>query len=715
MHRFLSVVLPVTGLLLAQAVPVRRQPGAPIPPSPNDIQFPPLNPLKIPPVTRYTLANGITVFLVQDHELPVVHAEAIIRAGDRWDPPEKAGLATLTGEVMRTGGTAARGGDELDRELDRLGASVEMSVGQDATSASVFVLKQDTEKGLAILGDILRNPVFPQDKLDLLKTTLRASIARRNDDAGDIHSRETARLLHGRSSPYSLQPEYATLNAIRREDLVAFHTQYFQPEGLILGVWGDFTEAEMKPRIEKIFGSWPRRGNPKPPVPAVDVAGQGKGVHLLKKDDVVQSNVAFAFLVGRADHPDHASLTVMTRILGGGFGSRLFDSVRTSAGLAYNAGASYASEFDHAGSWRATASTKSETTAQLLELMQREMARMKQAEVTDIELQRAKDALLKGEAFDYDSTTKIISRLMNYEYFGYPADFLTRNREAIAKVSKADVLRVAKQYLDQDKFLTVVLGNPAKFDKPLSSFGPVTDVDYSIPEPKAEPAPPPAVDTEARGKDLLTKARQAHGGTALSSVQDYWAKFDMAMVTPQGEMVFKSEATVSLKGKSLMKMVAPMGEVQQGFDGNIVWLKTPQGVQEMPAAVAQARTAGAREMIPLLRNFDEPGYRTQALGSTKLDNKEVEAVLVANDQLNLQVKVFVDPATGLLAGKSYVGQTMGGPPGEMVESYSDIREVGGIKIPFRIVGNREGKRAVEQRLSEIKINTGVSDTAFAKP
>ncbi|MFN7919168.1 MAG: pitrilysin family protein [Bryobacteraceae bacterium] len=711
----MRIVTIAQSICVAATLAMAQAPAGKVPPSYKDLKFPPLNQIKIPNVTRYTMANGMTVFLVEDHELPVVNARALIRTGDRWDPAGKNGLSDITANVMRTGGTPTRNGDDLDKELDRLGAGVEVGSGDDSASASVFVLKEDSVKGLSILADLLQNPAFPQEKIDLAKTTMRASISRRNDNASGIHHRETGRLLYGKDTAYGRRPEYATLSAIGRDDVITFHKQYYQPENVILAVWGDFQIAQMKQQLEGTFGKWARGGQPKPSVPEAPLSAQAKGIHLLKKDDVNQTNIAMGFLLGRADHPDHAALTVMTRILGGGFGSRMFNAVRTNAGLAYAASAGYSPELDHSGSLQAMVTTKSETTAQALDLMKREIAKMKEAEVTDAEMQRAKDALLKGEAFDFDSVGKVVGRLMTYEYFGYPENFFQKNREAIGKVTKADVLRVAKQYLVEDKFLTVVLGNPAKFDKALSSFGPVTDVDYSIPEPKAAPVAAATADTLQKGKDLLTKVRAAHGGDALMTAKDYQAKLDMTMVTPQGEMVFKSEATSSMQGKSAMKMLSPMGEITQVFDGANVWLKTPQGTREMPNQVAAARTSSARELISVLRNFDKAGYRVQSLGATKLDGKDVESVLVANDDLKLEVKLFVDPVTNLLAGRSYVGQAMMGPPGEVVESYSDIREVGGIKMPFRIVGMREGKRAAEQRMSEIKINVGVPDSAFAKP
>jgi zinc protease len=482
MTRTLFISLIAVPVLVAQTAAPR------IPASYKDIKFPPLNAIKVPPVTRAVLPNGMTLFLVEDKELPLVRASAIIRTGERWEPIAKTGLAEITMYVMRQGGSVTRDGDALDKELDRLAASVEISPGTNSSGASMFVLKEDTDKGLEILADLLQHPAFPQDKIDLLKLQINDAISRRNDDVGSIHSRESTRLLYGKDSPYAHVAEFAHIAGISRADLVAFHQQYFQPENVILGITGDFNAADMKAKVEKAFGTWAKGGKPKPVAPAVDLTKTGKpGIYYIEKDDVNQSTIGTSILLGKANDPDYQAMSVMTYILGGSFGSRLTNTIRTREGLAYSTSAGYGAGFDYAGGWSANVGTKSQTTVKALELLKAEIERIKTAEVTDDELAQAKEYILKGEAFDNDSTDKILGRLMTYEYYGYPSDFMQRHRAAIEKVTKADVLRVAKQYLDLSKFQTVVLGNAKDFDKPLSSLGPVTTLDITIPAPPAQP------------------------------------------------------------------------------------------------------------------------------------------------------------------------------------------------------------------------------------
>ncbi|HWW02195.1 MAG TPA: pitrilysin family protein [Candidatus Acidoferrum sp.] len=450
----------------------------------QDLTYSSLHKIQPPKPDRLVLPNGMTVYLVQDHELPMITVSALIRVGSRWEPVDKAGLADIVGTVMRTGGTATRNGDKLDEELDRLGAEVETGIGEDSGGATVSVLKEDINLGLDILADLLQHPAFPQDKIELAKIAHRDSIARRNDFPSGIVGREFRRILLGKDSPYAHQTEYATIDAIARDDLVAFHRQYFQPENVILGVWGDFG-TEMRARIETVFGSWPKGGHPRPPVP--EVASDWKkcaGLYQINKEDVNQSWVMMGQLAGRRDNPDYYALDLMNQILGDGFASRLFSRVRSAQGLAYAIGSSWAAGWDRPGVFTASGHTKSETTTKILASIKTEIGTFIEGGVSDEELQRVKDATLKGFAFEFDSTGKIVERLMRYDYYGYPSDYLQRYQENIGKVTRQDVARVAKQYLKPEQFVVLVLGNTKDFDRPLASVGAVKDVDITIPKPK---------------------------------------------------------------------------------------------------------------------------------------------------------------------------------------------------------------------------------------
>ncbi len=703
-NRLLSALLITAAAGLAQNKPVASY---------KDIKYPPLRNVKVPQPTRVELSNGITLFLLEDHELPTVGMAAMIRTGGRYVPIDKVGLAYLTGRVMRIGGTATRNGDDLDKLLDSLGASVESGIEADAGSMFVSVLKEDVDKALPIFSDVMRNPAFPQEKIDLVKTELRDAIGRRNENSHGIAQREFGRLIYGTDSPYARLPQYDTVNSITRDDLVAVHKQFYQPENVIIGVWGDINTAEMRAKIEKEFASWPRGGKPKPQPPAVEEAAKLRtGVFVVNKDDVNQSEILIGGVGGKRNDPDYYANVVLATALGGGFGSRLLNRVRTNEGLAYSTGAAWGAQYDHPGLFFATAGTKSQTTMKALDLVKQELDKIGQSELTDREFSLAKDSILKGTAFDFDSTSKIVLRLMNYEYSGYPSDYLQRFHENIDKVTKADVLRVAKKYWNPGNLAVLIVGKSADFDQPVTPLGKMTSIDISIPKPKSAAVAGATPESLAKGKQLLAKAREAMGGEKLSAVSGVVSKSTLTVTTPQGEMSLKTETT--RKGnKSVQKMTTPMGEIMQGYDGAKVWMKAGGAIQEVPpAADAAAKDEAFRETIALLASA--PSLTAQALGESKLGGRVVEGLLVTDPATKMQIKLFVDPATNLIAGKVYNGALFG-PPGEVEEVYMDFKDVNGVKFPSHAVLSQNGAKRAELKTDEITLNPNVPDSTFARP
>jgi zinc protease len=225
-------------------------------PSYKDLKYPPLPQVKIPEPTTFTLSNGMRVFLLEDHELPLIHGLALIHTGNLFDPPDKKGLSEFMAEVLRAGGTKSKTGDQIDEELENIAASVEASMDETSASMSFSALKENGDTVLGVFKDVLTAPEFRQDKLDLAITQTRSAIARRNDDANGIPGRELMRIVYGPTTPYGWQVEYEDLNRIHREDLVQFYRRYYFPKNIMLAVYGDFKIPEMKEKLEKLFADW---------------------------------------------------------------------------------------------------------------------------------------------------------------------------------------------------------------------------------------------------------------------------------------------------------------------------------------------------------------------------------------------------------------------------------------------------------------------------
>jgi zinc protease len=477
--QILLALLPLA--LLAQAPPSHNLTATA--PSYKSLKYPPLKQVKIPDIPTWTLPNGIKLYLLENHELPLVSGFALIRTGTVLDPVDKSGLAEITGSVMRTGGTAAKTGDQIDVQLENIAASVESGIGSTSGRVGFNCLRENTDEVLQIFKDVLTGPQFRQEKIDLVMTQYRGAIARRNDDASSISGREFTRIVYGPNSPWGRQIEYADLDRIQRADLIKFYNRYFFPANTIIAVQGDFSAPEMKAKIEKLLATWTVTQPAVPPFPDVN-AKPAPGIYLAEKNDVTQTFFEIGHLGGLLKDKNYPALEVMADILGGGFSSRLFRTVRTQMGYAYNIGASWGAGFNHPGIFRVSGSTKSASTVDAIKASETEIERMRTSEVTDQELQTSKDTVLNSFVFNFDSPSKTLGRIITYEYNGYPRDFIFQYQKAIEKVTKADVLRVAKEYLKPENLTVVATGKPQDFGKPLSTIGPVKNIDLTIPAEK---------------------------------------------------------------------------------------------------------------------------------------------------------------------------------------------------------------------------------------
>jgi zinc protease len=253
----------------------------------------------------------------------------------------------------------------------------------------------------------------------------------------------------------------------------------------MLGIWGDFDTEEMITKIEKAFEGWEKVNMALPKAPPVEY-DYPKTVNVIRKDDVNQSNIYLGHIGGLRSNPDYFALILMNRILGSGFTSRLFKNVRSREGLAYSVFGIYSANYDFPGLFYVGCQTRSEATVKAIRAMTEEVRKMTESEVNDEELALAKDSYLNSFVFNFDTKGEIVGRLMTYAYFGYPQDFLQKTKDSIEKVTKKDVLRVAKKYLRPDDVQILAVGRPDDFGEPMSALGNVSEIDITIPTPEKQ-------------------------------------------------------------------------------------------------------------------------------------------------------------------------------------------------------------------------------------
>lgn len=461
----------------AKTVPAATQQAQPW----KKIPVPPLPAFHPERPKRIVLDNGMTIFLEEDHELPFIDGFVVLRGGSRDEPASKAGLVDLYGEAWRTSGTARMPGDQMDDILEAKAAKIETDGDIDSTSLSWSCLKEDFDTVFGMAVDLLERPQFRADKLLLAQRQEETGIIRRNDNVGEIAEREARMLVYGKDSPYARVPEFSTVSAVTLADLQQWHQRTAVPNNMIVGVVGDFDSTAMEAKLRAAFAPLPRG----PAFVSAKIAfpGPTPGVYFVQKGDVNQSNIWLAGLGTERNNPDYYALSVMNEIFSGGFGSRLFQEVRTRLGLAYSVYGAYGASYDHPGMFYVTAGTKSQSTVEAVQAMLQQVRDLKTVPPTEAELRKAKDQLLNSYIFHYDSRAKILREQANLAFYGYPLDFIEKYRTGIEKVTASDVVRVAQKYIDPGKLAILVVGNEKELGTPLTKLGTVHPLDISIPLP----------------------------------------------------------------------------------------------------------------------------------------------------------------------------------------------------------------------------------------
>ncbi|HEY3177073.1 MAG TPA: pitrilysin family protein [Candidatus Polarisedimenticolia bacterium] len=679
----------------------------------KELKYPELRPFEVPQPERTVLPNGMVLMLLEDHELPVIELFARVRGGARLEPSDKVGLGAIFGQTLRTGGTKTMTGDQIDDFLEARAATVETGVGDEFTEASLSCLVQDFPEVLKVFADVIRGPVFAEDKIKLAKNQVSTGISRRNDNPQQIMNREFEKLVYGSDSPYARVPEYASVEKISREDLLAFHKTYFQPNRIIIGVVGDFSAKDMAARIRATFGDWPKGPATKDPEAAYQATNK-PGVYYIQKEDMTQSDIIMGHLGIRRDNPDYFAVEVLNEAFGGSFAARLFSNVRSRKGLAYSVRGAVASNYDYPGTFNTWMTTKTETTAAGIDALLSEIGDIVNKPPTEDEVRRAKESILNSFIFRFDSRGRILGQQVTYEYFNYPADFLARYRANIEKVTTAEVARVAKKYIHKDQLSILVVGPSKGQDRPLESFGKVSRLDITIPEPKGAAAPAASAESLVRGKSLFARVIEGLGGAAaIDSVKAIRTVSANTVKTAQGEMTIKVVSTLALPDRIRQELDTPMGMMVRVVSGAEGFMNTPMGPQPMPDSQRTDMGKAIRRLpIVMAQHRNDPDFKVQHAGQEEVEGTKVEALVISGG--GEEVKILVDPSTGRILRQIYRGQSQAGP-GEFVATFSDFRAVSGLTLPFKSQVTMNGEPMQSSVSEEIAVNPAVDATIFAKP
>jgi zinc protease len=408
---------------------------------------------------RTVLDNGMVLLTSQQRALPMVSIELLIDAGSRHEAENQAGLANLTSKLL-VHGTEKRSSTEINETLDFMGASLATGAGEDVATISMTILKKDLATGLDLLAEILTQSNFPQAEIERQKQAVIATIKAREEDPGAVAAKAFAAALFPKS-PYGRSVEGAevTVEQLQQKHLQDFFSRHYRPNRTIIAVVGDVAEREIAEALDKAMKGWHKAAPGTKPEPPTEI-GKSSTVEIHK--DLTQANIVLGHNGVVRGNPDYYAIQVMNYILGGGgFSSRAMDSIRNERGLAYSVYSFFAAEKSH-GSFQFVMQTKNETALEAIRIAKEEIRRMREQPVSEQELQDAKDYLIGSFPLRFDTNRKVAGFLTQVEYYELGLDYPDRYADLIGRVTREDVLRVARQFLRPEELITISVANQKK-------------------------------------------------------------------------------------------------------------------------------------------------------------------------------------------------------------------------------------------------------------
>jgi predicted Zn-dependent peptidase len=421
---------------------------------------------------RASLSNGMLVFLVENHEIPIVSVQAFVRAGSVYDLSGKEGLAELAAESMRAGGTKRWKPEVLDEELEQRAVELSVETEEEMLWVGVEALKKDFDWALSVSADVLRNPAFRAGPVKVEKGKMLDWVRRRWDYPRVVASHKFGELVYGKQSPWARYETEESLKRISQKDLKDFHRRVFVPENILLGAYGDFGPEAMLQKLEEAFGDWEPREAVLPELPKVEDR-LARRVYYIPRANLKQTNIRIGHLGVNRHDPNIRRIEVMNHIFGTSMSSRLFMRVRSEKGLAYSVWGGVRDGLD-LGTFSVGCSTKPETTVEAVEAILVEIERLRAEPPTEEELLRARRSTVNSFVFQFEDAGDVLWKSIENHFFGYPENYWDTYLEKIRAVTAEQVLAMARKHMNPEKTVILVVGDESKFDKPLSTLGEVT-------------------------------------------------------------------------------------------------------------------------------------------------------------------------------------------------------------------------------------------------
>lgn len=702
----------LTALLVLLAAPAARAAVTPPPAGKaKEVRF--------PAFSEKTLANGLKVIAVEQHEQPLVSVQLVVPAGRLYEPATQPGIAGATASLLRQG-TASRTSQQIAAAIDEVGGSLGAGASADTADASVRVTSDQVSLGLTLLSDIVLHPAFPKDEVERWRRQTLSSLQLRDSSADSLADEAFDRVLFG-SHPYGgpASGTTATVQALTRDDLIAFHKQHYGPQGSVLAIVGDIKPADAFARVEKAFGAWQGGKAPTPPPFAVPAADKLRIV-AIDMPEAVQTEIRIGQVGIAYTDPDFFKAQVWNSVVGNYATGRLYQEIRRKRGLSYGA-SSGITERLQPGRFRASTSTKTASTVEALDLMLDVFRGPQKEAVADAEFAPAKAYLTGAFPFEIETPEGIGAMVVDTAVYGLGKDFLDSYRDKLDAVTPAEVQSFAAKRIEPDRMLVVLVGNVKAFAADLEKKHgpfltlPAAEVDLMSPSLEAAPkakaaavAPASAAD-RARAAELVQKAQAAMGGKAFLEQKSQISR-GKGSITPPGApqaMPVPSLVTYEVKpDKQRMEMAMGPGNVVTAYDGTTGWATMMGQTQDRTAQLKESLSYG----VDVLRRAGQPGYTATPLPDADLDGKKAPGVAVADPEGHA-TELYLDPQSFRVAKVVY---TASGQKQEI--SLSDFREISGVQVPFhRHIVQANGAVTLDIDLDQVEVDTPVDEALFKKP
>jgi len=677
--------------------------------------------VKLPPVKRFTLTNGLKVIVVESHDLPQVAFQLAIRSGGEQAPLDKAGLAQFAA-AMLVRGTRTRSALSIAKRIDYVGGTLTGAAGAEATVVSCAVLTKDLGTCTTLLPDVVANANFPKKQIPMIRRQLHTNVRQRKDSAADLASAHFTNFLwgddHVRGRPMSAR----SIERIERKDLVAWHRTQFQPRNAVMVVAGDVNPNKLRIKLNWAFRTWRNRGAAPKKKTYKRKELTGIKIRLVDKPKQTQSHIRIGhYGVGHRDKDFYKTLAFNYTLGGGGFSSRLMKVVRSEGGKAYGA----SSSFDRrlvAGNFAITTFTRSSETVATIRLILGELAKMQRNGPTDKEVVDAKTGISGGHSTRFESAAAVAGAILSADLHGFNEGYV---RDFALKISRLDakaVRKAARAHLDPKHLAIVIVGDVKVVGPQLKAAGWGAELrSHLTPVAKADSASATITKADAKSvraaKAILGRALRTKGGRAkLSGVKTLLIEGN-ATLTTQGRKipaVLKRWFDSSGKMRLDMSLAGGIFSTSTVMVGGKGWVKQSRGkkskVQDLPAqSLALVKNQLWRDQEFVLLRFAEKGALVAKLKDVKIDGVAHHVVRVAKAGGKIWAVLYINKTTNLLRRMTYAEQ---GVPTE--ENYKKYKKVGGLMIAHW----RQTKNVQGQLLATVKkatINSKLKATVFAKP